>query len=162
MPVESLTNLRKKGPLQVVNHYSLWAFCWNVLTYFSVTIKMSNVQVWDNVKLCILESRTIILLLTSFLLLLLIWVQQNNKQYPISNLAVVKLPPLNHYPPLNNAHTNLLIYYCEELKDTFLVWIFWHAIYTPPKKYSSTWDISCPKTYIKCNFMKWILASHDL
>ena len=34
--------------------------------------------------------------------------------------------------------------------------------YTPPKKYSSTWDISCPKTYIKCNFMKWILASHDL
>ena len=37
-----------------------------------------------------------------------------------------------------------------------------YCIYTPPKKYSSTWDISCPKTYIKCNFMKWILASHDL
>ena len=45
----------------------------------------------------------------------------------------------------------------DQLKytDTFV-------IYTPPKKYSSTWDISCPKTYIKCNFMKWILASHDL
>ena len=36
------------------------------------------------------------------------------------------------------------------------------ALYSRQKKYWSTWDISCPKTYIKCNFMKWIFGSHDL
>ena len=30
--------------------------------------------------------------------------------------------------------------------------------YSRQKKYSSTWDISCPKTYIKCIFMKWIFG----
>ena len=34
--------------------------------------------------------------------------------------------------------------------------------YTPPKKYSSTWDISCPKTILNATSRNESLASHDL
>ena len=119
---------------------------WKEIPVISLRFFFYKVNVWFSIKLCNLESS--LFASTKFVALS----ENNFEQKPLRatnffkhamKASDVKSVTISRCTAFVTKHTKL------------------HT-YTPPKKYSSTWDISCPKTYIKCNFMKWILASHDL